>query len=173
MSLHDDDDDDDSLQVIAANCPSYGRERKSARTCSARNVVAPPGVMDVRAFGSWTRVFLKKSGGATPEVEKPPRASRRTISPLEALSGFSSLGIPTGKPPRGPLRGSGIFSGSGLVVPFRRCTSVSLGCSGHGHLHPNASFFLFSEVSRGCLGVATPAEPRGEKKLFFCANFGR
>ena len=47
--------------------------------------------------------------------------------PLRGSKGFfSSLGIPTGKPPRGLLRGSGIFSGSGLVVPFRRCTSVSL-----------------------------------------------
>ena len=39
---------------------------------------------------------------------------------------FSSLGIPAGNPPRGPLRGPGILSGSGLVVPLHRCTSVSL-----------------------------------------------
>ena len=53
--------------------------------------------------------------------------------PLEALGVFSFLGIPTGKPPRGPLRGSGIFSGFGLVVPLRRCTSVSLRIWRHGH----------------------------------------
>ena len=46
--------------------------------------------------------------------------------PLEALRGFFfSRNSPTGKPLRGPLRGSGIFSGSGLVLPLRRCTSVS------------------------------------------------
>ena len=27
---------------------------------------------------------------------------------------------------RGPLRGSGFFSGSGLVVPLHHCTSISL-----------------------------------------------
>ena len=40
--------------------------------------------------------------------------------PLRGSKGFSSLGIPTGKPPRGLLGGSAIFSGSGLVVPLRR-----------------------------------------------------
>ena len=46
----------------------------------------------------------------------------------EELGVLSPLGTPTGKPPRGPLRGSGFsfFSGSGLVLPLHRCTSVSL-----------------------------------------------
>ena len=31
----------------------------------------------------------------------------------------------------------------------------------------------FSERPIEGVSVATPAEPRGEKQLFFCANFGR
>ena len=77
-------------------------------------------------FLQYRTFCLKKSGGATPEVEKPPRASRRKIAPQRLSGILSSLGIPTGKPPKGPLRGSGIFSGSGPVVPLRCCTSVSL-----------------------------------------------
>ena len=58
---------------------------------------------------------LKKSGGATPVVESPPRASGRKIA---ALRFFFPLGIPTGKPLRGPLRGSGIFRGLDWSFPF-------------------------------------------------------
>ena len=48
--------------------------------------------------------------------------------PLEALRVFlfSKNSHRKKKPPRRPLRGSGFFSGSALVVPLRRCTSSSL-----------------------------------------------
>ena len=37
------------------------------------------------------------------------------------------------------------------------------------------SFLIYRDLPRGRdqVCVATPAEPRGEKKLFCCANFGR
>ena len=47
--------------------------------------------------------------------------------------------------------------------------------------HRHAVYHCLKEVQKPfrhasvfkTLGVATPAEPRGEKKTFFCANFGR
>ena len=65
-----------------------------------------------RRWSSQTLHLLKKSGGAlSPEVENPPRASRRKIAPSRLVGVLSSVGTSTGKPPRGLLRGFGQFFG--------------------------------------------------------------
>ena len=70
--------------------------------------------------------FLEEERRCNTRGGNPSESLSEENCPLEALRGFSSLGNSTGKSPRGPLGGSRFFSGSGLVVPLRRCTSVSL-----------------------------------------------
>ena len=118
--------------------------------------------------------FLKTCRGAPPEVENPPRASRRRIAPqrllgvTSVLGVASALGIPTGKPPRGPLRGSGFFSGSGLVVPLHCCTSISLRVSTSQRFRDiYASDFLFFPYNPTPPPIPTNPPPVPPPKLDF------
>ena len=57
---------------------------------------------------------------------KPSKSLSEENCPLEPLRVFLFSMNSHSKTSEGPLRGSGIFGGSGMVVPLRRCTSVSL-----------------------------------------------
>ena len=81
----------------------------------------------------WTKHFEEERRCNTRGGKTSENLSEENF-PLEALRVFFLLRFPTGKPPRSPLRGSGIFSGSGLVVPPRESFE--------------ATFSL-----RGCLGI--------------------
>ena len=64
---------------------------------------------------------------------------------------------------------SGCFFGGGVQGPEKAHKHLAhkqfLGHPGHRSSHQVPGQKMFS--------VATPAKPRGEKKLFFCAIFGR